>query len=171
MADRSPSLFSRRRLQASTTTHYQSTITTSIYTLWINLPEKDDEQQIRLDWISRSTPFFLGAFGVLFFDGFMGVQFLMYASKDDESVVEDVLKARFSIATDIPPSSSQSLCVRASEFFFKSSSTFSCALSRHLVALSSSDSWASVFRKVLASWRWARLYSAQWASIFASVFR
>lgn len=45
-----------------------------------------------LDWISRSIPFFLGAFGVLFLDGFMGVQFIMYGvvkgqSGHDEEVV------------------------------------------------------------------------------------
>lgn len=45
-----------------------------------------------------------------------------------------VLKARSSVPTDILPSSSQSLCARASEFFFKSSSASSYALSRHLVA-------------------------------------
>lgn len=37
----------------------------------------------RIDWISRSIPFFLGAFCVLFLDGFMGVQFLMYGEHDD----------------------------------------------------------------------------------------
>ncbi|KAJ0416102.1 PQ loop repeat-domain-containing protein [Aspergillus carlsbadensis] len=42
----------------------------------------------RLEWVARAAPFFLGAFGVLFLDGFMGVQFLMYGSADDESVIE-----------------------------------------------------------------------------------
>ena len=37
----------------------------------------------RGDWISRSIPFFLGAFCVLFLDGFMGVQFLIYGEHDD----------------------------------------------------------------------------------------
>lgn len=41
----------------------------------------------RLDWISRSIPFFLGAFCVLFMDGFMGVQFLKYGAHDEESIV------------------------------------------------------------------------------------
>lgn len=39
----------------------------------------------RWEYIGRTIPFFLGAFGVLFFDGFMGVQFLMYGSQDDDS--------------------------------------------------------------------------------------
>ncbi|KAJ5097268.1 hypothetical protein N7456_007989 [Penicillium angulare] len=41
----------------------------------------------RWEWIGRSLPFFLGAFGVLGLDGYMGVQFLMYGSEeeDDES--------------------------------------------------------------------------------------
>lgn len=43
----------------------------------------------RLDWITRSIPFFLGAFCVLFMDGFMGVQFLMYGSHDDYDLVQD----------------------------------------------------------------------------------
>ncbi|KAE8145288.1 PQ loop repeat-domain-containing protein [Aspergillus avenaceus] len=42
----------------------------------------------RVEWVGRGIPFFLGAFGVLFFDGFMGVQFLMYGTRDDESVIE-----------------------------------------------------------------------------------
>lgn len=44
----------------------------------------------RLEWIWRATPFFLGAFGVLGLDGFMGVQFLMYGDGpqgDDESFI------------------------------------------------------------------------------------
>ncbi|KAJ5491095.1 hypothetical protein N7539_002662 [Penicillium diatomitis] len=54
----------------------------------------------RLEWIGRASPFFLGAFGVLGLDGFMGVQFLMYGSSDldDESIVsannEDVKRGR-----------------------------------------------------------------------------
>jgi hypothetical protein len=44
----------------------------------------------RWEWIGRSMPFFLGAFGVLGLDGFMGVQFLMYGSEeDDESFIGD----------------------------------------------------------------------------------
>ena len=41
----------------------------------------------RWEWTGRAIPFFLGAFGVLGLDGFMGVQFLMYGSPDgdDES--------------------------------------------------------------------------------------
>ena len=38
----------------------------------------------RLEWIGRAIPFFLGAFGVLGLDGFMGVQFLMYGSQEDD---------------------------------------------------------------------------------------
>ncbi|KAI2791337.1 hypothetical protein POX_c04194 [Penicillium oxalicum] len=53
-----------------------------------------------LEWIGRAGPFFLGAFGVLGLDGFMGIQFLMYGSRDEdgESVVdagdEDVKRGR-----------------------------------------------------------------------------
>lgn len=47
----------------------------------------DADGNNRADWVMRAIPFFLGAFGVLFLDGFMGVQFLMYGS-DDESVIE-----------------------------------------------------------------------------------
>lgn len=51
----------------------------------------DDHGNDRLEWIGRALPFFLGAFGVLGLDGFMGVQFLMYGPRvddyDDESVV------------------------------------------------------------------------------------
>ncbi|KAJ5677060.1 uncharacterized protein N7477_002693 [Penicillium maclennaniae] len=38
----------------------------------------------RWEWIGRSMPFFLGAFGVLGLDGFMGVQFLMYGSNEED---------------------------------------------------------------------------------------
>jgi uncharacterized protein with PQ loop repeat len=48
----------------------------------------DADGNNRFEWVARATPFFLGAFGVLFLDGFMGVQFLMYGSADDESVIE-----------------------------------------------------------------------------------
>lgn len=41
----------------------------------------------RLEWIGRTVPFFLGAFGVLGMDGFMGVQFLMYSPSAEEAVV------------------------------------------------------------------------------------
>lgn len=44
----------------------------------------DDHGNDRWEWIGRSVPFFLGAFGVLGLDGFMGVQFLMYESRDDD---------------------------------------------------------------------------------------
>lgn len=42
-----------------------------------------------LEWIGRSVPFFLGAFGVLGMDGFMGVQFLMYGSEEPGSSAGD----------------------------------------------------------------------------------
>jgi len=45
----------------------------------------DEHGNDRLEWIGRSLPFFLGAFGVLGLDGFMGLQFLMYGSSEDES--------------------------------------------------------------------------------------
>ncbi|KAE8351509.1 PQ loop repeat-domain-containing protein [Aspergillus coremiiformis] len=48
----------------------------------------DADGNSRLEWVGRAIPFFLGAFGVLFFDGFMGVQFLMYGTRDDESIIE-----------------------------------------------------------------------------------
>ncbi|KAF7594706.1 hypothetical protein BBP40_008599 [Aspergillus hancockii] len=48
----------------------------------------DADGNNRAEWVSRAIPFFLGAFGVLFFDGFMGVQFLMYGTRDDESIIE-----------------------------------------------------------------------------------
>lgn len=48
----------------------------------------DADGNDRVEWVGRSIPFFLGAFGVLGLDGFMGVQFLMYGTKDDESMVE-----------------------------------------------------------------------------------
>lgn len=38
----------------------------------------------RWEWIGRAIPFFLGAFGVLGLDGFMGVQFLMYGSPEED---------------------------------------------------------------------------------------
>lgn len=44
----------------------------------------DDHGNDRWEWIGRAIPFFLGAFGVLFLDGFMGVQFLMYGPGDDD---------------------------------------------------------------------------------------
>jgi hypothetical protein len=43
----------------------------------------DDHGNDRWEWIGRSLPFFLGAFGVLGLDGFMGVQFLMYGDGPD----------------------------------------------------------------------------------------
>ncbi|KAE8391783.1 PQ loop repeat-domain-containing protein [Aspergillus alliaceus] len=48
----------------------------------------DADGNNRVEWVGRAIPFFLGAFGVLFFDGFMGVQFLMYGTRDDESIME-----------------------------------------------------------------------------------
>ncbi|KNG83683.1 PQ loop repeat protein [Aspergillus nomiae NRRL 13137] len=48
----------------------------------------DSDGNNRAEWLGRAIPFFLGAFGVLFFDGFMGVQFLMYGTRDDESIIE-----------------------------------------------------------------------------------
>jgi hypothetical protein len=48
----------------------------------------DADGNNRIEWVSRAIPFFLGAFGVLFLDGFMGVQFLMYGTRDDESIIE-----------------------------------------------------------------------------------
>lgn len=60
---------------------------------WYDLPPyggggwADADGNDRVEWVGRAIPFFLGAFGVLFLDGFMGVQFLMYGS-DDESVID-----------------------------------------------------------------------------------
>lgn len=48
----------------------------------------DADGNDRLEWVTRATPFFLGAFGVLAFDGLMGVQFLMYGTRDDESIMQ-----------------------------------------------------------------------------------
>ncbi|PLB43695.1 PQ loop repeat protein [Aspergillus steynii IBT 23096] len=48
----------------------------------------DGDGNDRLEWVGRAIPFFLGAFGVLGLDGFMGVQFLMYGSNDGESIIE-----------------------------------------------------------------------------------
>ncbi|KAJ5161504.1 hypothetical protein N7492_006896 [Penicillium capsulatum] len=45
----------------------------------------DEHGNDRWEWIWRAIPFFLGAFGVLGLDGFMGVQFLMYGSQEDDS--------------------------------------------------------------------------------------
>ncbi|CEO58933.1 hypothetical protein PMG11_03625 [Penicillium brasilianum] len=49
----------------------------------------DEHGNDRWEWIGRAIPFFLGAFGVLGLDGFMGVQFLMYGPQDvdDDSVI------------------------------------------------------------------------------------
>lgn len=44
----------------------------------------DSHGNDRWEWIGRSLPFFLGAFGVLGLDGFMGVQFLMYGASEEE---------------------------------------------------------------------------------------
>ncbi|KAJ5091624.1 hypothetical protein NUU61_006494 [Penicillium alfredii] len=57
---------------------------------WSNFPPyggggwADGHGNDRWEWIGRAIPFFLGAFGVLGLDGFMGVQFLMYGPRDDE---------------------------------------------------------------------------------------
>ncbi|KAA8651924.1 PQ-loop repeat-containing protein [Aspergillus tanneri] len=48
----------------------------------------DADGNSRLEWVGLAIPFFLGAFGVLGLDGFMGVQFLMYGSDDGESIIE-----------------------------------------------------------------------------------
>jgi len=40
----------------------------------------------RIDWTVRAAPFFLGAAGVLVMDGLMGIQFLMYAEREEEMV-------------------------------------------------------------------------------------
>ncbi|KAI9044968.1 PQ loop repeat protein [Aspergillus affinis] len=48
----------------------------------------DADGNDRLEWVGRAIPFFLGAFGVLGLDGFMGVQFLIYGSNDGESIIE-----------------------------------------------------------------------------------
>lgn len=40
----------------------------------------------REDWVLRATPFFLGAAGVLFMDGMMGIQFLLYSEREEELV-------------------------------------------------------------------------------------
>ncbi|RJE23934.1 PQ loop repeat protein [Aspergillus sclerotialis] len=47
----------------------------------------DSHGNNRIEWVGRAIPFFLGAAGVLGLDGYMGVQFLMYGSKDGEAVV------------------------------------------------------------------------------------
>ncbi|KAJ5682375.1 hypothetical protein N7462_005540 [Penicillium macrosclerotiorum] len=41
----------------------------------------------RWEWIGRAIPFFLGAFGVLGLDGYMGVQFLMYGPRDTDDEI------------------------------------------------------------------------------------
>ena len=42
----------------------------------------------RREWVLAALPFFLGAFGVLALDAFMGVQFRMYGERDTEVVVK-----------------------------------------------------------------------------------
>lgn len=37
-------------------------------------------------WIANAAPFFFGAFGVLFMDATMGVQFMMYGEQQDKLV-------------------------------------------------------------------------------------
>lgn len=50
----------------------------------------DEHGNDRWEWIGRAIPFFLGAFGVLGLDGFMGVQFLMYGSRDDDESFTEI---------------------------------------------------------------------------------
>lgn len=53
----------------------------------------DSHGNNRLEWVGRAIPFFLGAFGVLGLDGFMGVQFLMYGPRgvdEDASFIATV---------------------------------------------------------------------------------
>lgn len=40
----------------------------------------------RANWVLRAAPFFLGAAGVLFMDGMMGIQFLLYSEREEEMV-------------------------------------------------------------------------------------
>lgn len=56
----------------------------------------DSHGNNRIEWVGRAIPFFIGAAGVLGLDGYMGVQFLMYGSKDGEPVVrvEDPISHR-----------------------------------------------------------------------------
>lgn len=42
-----------------------------------------EDGNVRLDWIARAAPFWLGAAGVLALDGAMGVQFWMYGEGED----------------------------------------------------------------------------------------
>ncbi|KAJ5486960.1 hypothetical protein N7530_001260 [Penicillium desertorum] len=51
----------------------------------------DNHGNDRLEWIGRATPFFLGAFGVLGLDGFMGVQFLMYGDGPEHEDAESFI--------------------------------------------------------------------------------
>ena len=46
----------------------------------------DENGSDRIDWLVRATPFFLGAAGVLFMDGMMGIQFLLYGEREEEMV-------------------------------------------------------------------------------------
>ena len=46
----------------------------------------DKDGSDRVDWTLRATPFFLGAAGVLFMDGMMGIQFLLYGEREEELV-------------------------------------------------------------------------------------
>lgn len=48
----------------------------------------DSHGSNRIEWVGRAIPFFLGAFGVLGLDGYMGVQFLLYGSSDGDAVVK-----------------------------------------------------------------------------------
>ncbi|KAF7170374.1 hypothetical protein CNMCM5623_002797 [Aspergillus felis] len=48
----------------------------------------------RLEWVGLAIPFFLGAFGVLFLDGCMGLQFLMYGGHDEDQIVRVMYSER-----------------------------------------------------------------------------
>jgi len=50
-------------------------------------PEGSD----RAEWVGRALPFFLGAAGVLFMDGMVGLQFLYYGEGDAGNVVGPVV--------------------------------------------------------------------------------
>lgn len=46
----------------------------------------DEQGSDQTEWVLRATPFFLGAAGVLFLDGMMGVQFLAYGEREEEMI-------------------------------------------------------------------------------------
>ena len=47
------------------------------------------EGSVRLEWIGRAIPFWLGAAGVLVLDGAVGIQFLMYQEEIEKEIVQD----------------------------------------------------------------------------------